>query len=258
VIPGICLSLLYMIYIFIRAILNPGLTPRDVDLTAGGRRIKKVIGIVPTFILIGVVMGGLYGGVMTATEAAGIGAMGGVILCFFAMPRDPRALLKAVWEAAREAVSTTCFIMFIVLAAQIFSFAAATSGLMSEMNKFIMALNLSKTTFILLVYLIITIMGCFLEGIAIISLTTPVFFPLLKGFGIDPIWYGVALVVLVELAQVTPPFGINLFVIQGISGNSLTDVIRGTFPFMIIMGIFLFIILAFPQMALWLPSQMHK
>ena len=146
--------------------------------------------------------------------------------------------------------------MCIVLAAYIFSYAIGIGGLAKGFTDWLVALDLSKTAFLISVFVLYTILGCLMDSIGMMVVTIPLLYPVLLQYGIDPIWFGVVLVVLIELGQITPPFGINLFVIQGISaGGRLEDIIRGTVPFYLLMFLLIAMLVVWPEIALWLPEK---
>ncbi len=198
-----------------------------------------------------VVLGGIYLGIFTASEAASIGCLyalfvGTVIYRNFG--------LRDLWETAYETVRTTAMLFMILAAAALFGHAITIIRIPLELVEQVVAIGLSATGFVLAVMLVILILGMFLETISIILITTPIVFPVMLELGIDPIWYGILLMVNLELALITPPVGMNLFVIKGIADAPLAEVIRGSLPYAALMLIGLIIIFLFPQIVLYLPG----
>jgi TRAP-type C4-dicarboxylate transport system permease large subunit len=148
--------------------------------------------------------------------------------------------------------------LFLILAAYIFSTALSFAGLGEQVTKFIIGLHLSKLEFYLALFALFTVLGCLIESLGMIVITVPLLYPVLASYGIDPILFGVVLVIYVELGQISPPIGINLFVIQSIWDGKLSEVVLGTIPFHLIMFLVLAIVIAFPELSLWLPAQMSR
>ncbi|MEM1049272.1 MAG: TRAP transporter large permease [Pseudomonadota bacterium] len=197
-----------------------------------------------------VVLGGIYLGIFTASEAAAIG-------CLYALavgagiyrtlgPRD-------LWLAVYDTVRTAAALFMILAAAALFAHAVTLIGLPARLVETVVQLDIGAFAFVLAVMAVIFLMGMFLETIAIILITTPIVFPVMLALGIDPIWYGILLMINLELALITPPVGMNLFVIKGISGAPLADIIAGTAPYVALMMLGLGLVLAFPPLATWLP-----
>ncbi len=199
-----------------------------------------------------VVLGGIYLGIFTAAEAAAVGAAYALFVAI-AIYRNVslRDLADCTWQTMR-----TCAMLFMIIAAAgMFGHAITIIRLPAEVMEAVTALGLSQTGFILIVMVAIFILGMFLETIAIILITTPIILPAMLALEINPIWYGVMLMINLELALITPPVGMNLFVIKGITGAPLTQIMRGAAPYVGILIVGLFIVWAFPQLALWLPQQ---
>ena len=147
-------------------------------------------------------------------------------------------------------------IMFIVLAAYLFSYAISYAGIGDQITAWVISLNLSRFEFFLAVFLLYTVLGCLVESVGMIVITVPLLFPLLPQFGIDPVWFGIILVLFVEMGQISPPIGINLYVVQAMWTGKLSDVVMGTIPFHLLMVVLLIALVVWPQIALWLPSRM--
>ena len=160
-------------------------------------------------------------------------------------------------QAMQRTVQVCGNLLFIIYAAYIYAYAIGVAGVGESVTSWLVGLQLSHLEFFAALFVLYTVLGCLVESIGMIVITVPLLYPVLGHYGIDPIWFGVILVMYVELGQISPPIGINLFVIQSIWDGELGDVVMGTIPFHIIMFVLLFLLAAFPQLALWLPSQMN-
>jgi tripartite ATP-independent transporter DctM subunit len=252
IIPGIVLSLIFMTYIAIRVSVTPRLVPesREASLSLH-EKFLVLVHVLPVFGLIFLVLGGIYFGIMTPTEAAAVGAFVSILLsaCY---GRLNFSNLKLVLS---QTVRTTSMILFIMAGASIFSFALVNSGINRELTNWVVSQGQVQATFFILICIIYIIMGCFFDPISMVVLTMPILYPIVLKFGFNPIWYGVILVILIELGLITPPVGFNLFVIHGISGGRpMGEVIRGSFPYMLMMLLMITILYFFPQIAIWLPQ----
>lgn len=198
-----------------------------------------------------VVLGGIYLGVFTATEAAAIGCFYALVISVFIYRNFG---LQDLWITAFETVRTTAMLFMILAAAALFGHAVTIIRLPIEIVEQVTAIGLSPTMFVVAVMLLILVLGMFLETISIILITTPIVFPVMLALGIDPIWYGILLMINLELALITPPVGMNLFVIKGIAKAPLSDVIRGALPYAALMLVGLIIVFVFPSLSTWLPK----
>lgn len=252
IVPGLLLSLLYIIYIMARSIANPALAPR----TNSEKSIewsKSFRDLFPFVSLIGLVMGSIYGGIATPTEAGGIGVISAMVIAV-----SYRTLnFKIIKTAAHRALVMSGNILFIVFASMLLAYATALSGFGEELAGWLRDAGLSRIGFLLAAFVFYAILGCFMEGLGMIAITIPILFPTLAVYGIDPIWFGIYIVILVELGQLTPPLGVILFVVASTwSELTVEDVVAGTVPFFFIIVLFIFLLIAFPEIALWLPSHM--
>lgn len=252
IVPGLILSGIFLTYVGIRTALRPQLVPRAEKRASWPERWRGSLDIFPIFGLMLVVLGSIYLGVATPTEAAALGASGAMVV----------ALLygRLTWETLKDslydAIKTNSMLLFIVLGAQIMSYAMVTAGIPRGMVALIMGLPISSTMIFMGICVIYLVLGCFLDAISLMLLTLPVVYPVIKALGFDPIWFGVVLVLLLEIGLITPPVGMNLFVIQGMAKQPLQLVIRGSFPFVILMLVMVVILAVFPGLALWLPAKM--
>ncbi len=251
VIPGVMLTLMFMAYIAVRSFWG-GAVPRQhtVDTESW---LNALADVVPFALLIGAIMGSIYAGWATPTEAASGGCLFAFILCL--------VWGELTWRHFTEALHRTVQIcgnlLFIIYAAYIYAYAIGTAGVGESVTAWLVGLHLSHFQFFGALFVLYTVLGCLVESIGMIVITVPLLYPVLGNYGIDPIWFGVILVMYVELGQISPPIGINLFIIQSIWDGELSDVVMGTIPFHIIMFVLLFLLTIFPELALWLPNQMQ-
>ena len=252
VFPGLILTAMFMIYIGVRCYFNPHLAPKE----QGARSLREVgtalLDVLPFMFLILGILGSIYAGLMTPAEAAACGCV--LVLVLVAMFGELRlSLLNA---ALQRAVKTVGNILFIIYAAYVFSYAISLSGVGESVTGFLVGLHLSRTGFFVALFVLYTVLGCLVESLGMIVITVPLLFPVLLQYGFDPVWFGVILVMFIELGQISPPIGINLFVIQSIWDGELGEVVMGTIPFHIIMFGLLLMLAVWPDIALWLPSHM--
>ena len=254
IVPGILLAVMFMFTIYIMARINPGLGPGGPKATFRERftSLKAVWGIVALFVL---VIGGIYFGIFTPTEAAGIGAFGAFLFAIGRRRLSPRQF----WLAIIDAVRTTAMIMIIVIGATIFGYFLAMSRLPAEMADFVIRSELPPYVVLGGVVLVFIILGCFIEALAMLILVLPIVFPLIVNSGFDPIWFGVIAVIVTQIALITPPVGVNIFVIKGIAKDvPMYTIFRGVTPFLIVMVIFVVILTIFPQIVNFLPNIMKQ
>lgn len=250
--PGIVLTVLFMIYIAVTAVVRRQWVGGIVERSTSGERLRSLPDLVPIVALIGVVLGGIYFGVTTPTEAAAVGSAGAL-----GISAAVRRLSRSVFRAAIVGtIRVTSMIMFTVLGGYIFSVAVEMVGLGRNLAEWLGSLDLSPILLVLSLTLIYIALGTVMDSIAIIVGTIPVMFPVAMAYDLDPIWFGIYMVILIELGQITPPMGVICFALQSVSGRPLGDVLRGVVPYMGIFLILLGLIAAFPALVLWLPDQM--
>jgi len=249
-IPGLLLAGLFMAYVLVSCLVRPskGGTPIETSWRQRLHALKDLVA--PLFIFL-VVVGSIYAGWATPTEAASLGVLAALLLAAFERTLN-LAMMRAVLEGTMR---TTAMIMLIILAAQFLNFVLASIGFTDGMGKLIEGLGLGKVGTLLLIVVFYLILGCFMETISMMILTTPFIFPIVTGMGWDPIWWGVVLTVLIEAALVTPPVGLNLYVVQGMRERGpIADVIWGALPFVGAMMFLIALLMAFPDVALGLPK----
>jgi len=256
ILPGILIACFFLIYIAIRVMLNPGLAPAKVpqDDRPGMGFWGFTLSVFPIIGLIVMILGGIYFGVITPTEAAAVGAFLSLILYLLYTKFDLRTLKLVIGNTVR----TSCMVLFIVVGAQIFSFALVYSGLNRLLVSWVVSFGDVQGTIFVLICIIYICLGFFFDPISILVLTMTILYPIIVQFNFDPIWFGVILVILIELGLITPPVGINLFVIHGISGKrSMAEVIAGVFPYIFILLFGILVLYIFPSIALFIPDMMQ-
>ncbi|MBI4562721.1 MAG: TRAP transporter large permease subunit [Candidatus Rokubacteria bacterium] len=259
VFPGILLSLLFMSVIFFAAILSPGVAPRETGVS-WKTRLLGLIDMLPTFVLIFLVLGTIYLGVATPTEAAAFGVSGAFVLAVLVRKVNLAMLREVFLSSAR----TTAMVMLILTAAFILNSTLAILGVPYAISRAVASWGLTPITTLVILVVFYLVLGTFMDGFAMMVTTIPVILPVLKTMNIDLIWFGVIAVILTEAALISPPEGLNLYVIHGLrqrvgeaeSKRTIMDVYMGVLPFFLVMLLGIALIMAFPQIALWLPTTM--
>ncbi|MEZ5657380.1 MAG: TRAP transporter large permease [Burkholderiaceae bacterium] len=250
VVPGLLLTAMFLLTVIVWAWLRPGDAPRA-EPVSWSQRLRGLSGIAGIGILSLLVMGGIYGGFVTPTEAAAIGATGSFLLAAF----KRRLTWQAVVESLDETVRTTCMVFMIIIGAHVLNIFLATTQVPAAISEYLNALDLPRHAILALVLLMYLVLGCFLDVLAMIVLTVPIVFPALMALGFDPIWFGVVIVLIMEMALITPPVGMNVYVIKGIAPDIPLHVIfSGIWPFLAAQVLTLLLLILMPDIALWLPS----
>jgi tripartite ATP-independent transporter DctM subunit len=250
IVPGLILALGFMGYLAIRATLNPSLIPsEDIDPTWRDR-LNGLVDLGPVVFLILLVLGSMYGGFASPSEAAAVGVLGAVLVS----AAQKTLSWKTIRMACLGAVRTTSMIALIVAGAVFLSVAMGFLGVPRLIAGEIAALGLSPLSLILLLLVFYAILGCVLDGLSAIVMTLPITLPLIISAGFEKIWFGVFVVIVVEMAQITPPVGFNLFVIQGLTGETIGRVARAALPFFVIMFIMAMFIALVPDIVMFLPN----
>ena len=252
-IPGLCLALMFMIYIVIWAKLNrASFNPvEDLDVSHLGRR---VLDLAPVLLLIIGVIGSIYSGIATATEAAALGVLGAILLSLSQRSMSWQSFTDSIMGSVR----TTAMIMFILMGAGFLSLAMGFTGIPRALAETIEGWKLSPLALIAILTVFYIILGCFLDGLSSIVLTMAVIEPMVRAAGFDMLWFGVYLMIVVEMAQITPPIGFNLFVLQGMTGRDMGFISKASFPMFLVMCVFVVILVMVPGLATWLPEVLSK
>jgi len=252
VLPGLLLAGIYSSYIIYRGIKNPEIAPRTQESYSWKERIVGLKDIAPVLILILMVLGSIYGGFATPTEAAALGVFGATLFAYINRQMNK----KVMFECLIGAVKTNAMIMLIVVGAGFLSRVMGFLGIPAAITTAITELNLSPYMLMLLLGGFYIILGCLLDGFSIVVMTLPIALPMVTAAGFDPIWFGIYLILMVEVSQITPPVGFNLFVIQGLTGEPILNIAKYAFPFFLLMLLTTAIITIFPEIALILPKLM--
>ena len=252
IIPGIMIAVIFMFYVITWSIINKKEMPTSNESFSISEKIKGSSQLLPVIILIVAVIGSIYAGIATATEAASLGVVGALILSFF-----QKTLTKDTFKTSLlGATKTSCMIAFILAGSSFLSLAMGFTGLPRNLAIWIQEMNLSPYVLIFVLTIFYIILGMFLDGISAVVLTMAIIEPMIRQAGFDMIWFGIFLVVVVEMAQITPPVGFNLFVLQGMAGKDMGFIARSAFPLFLLMILAVIFIIIFPEIALWLPEQM--
>jgi len=252
ILPGLLLSGIYSSYIIYRGIRNPEIAPQTQESYSWKERLVGLKDLAPTVILILMVLGSIYGGVATPTEAAALGVFGATLFAFINRRMNP----KIFFQCLVGAVKTNAMIMMIVVGAGFLSRVMGFLGIPATITRTITELDLSPYILMILLGGFYVLLGCLLDGFSIVVMTLPIALPMVTLAGFDPIWFGIYLILMVEVSQITPPVGFNLFVIQGLTGEPIVKIARYALPFFFLMLLTTAILTVFPNIALFLPNLM--
>lgn len=250
--PGLLLASAYSVYIMIVSFFDKTTVPKEEESFSNKDRLYSIKDLAPIFSLIALVMGSIYGGFATPTEAAALGVVGAIILAIY----FKSFTMQIFKESLLNAVKTTVMISFIIAGAGFLSQVVGFLGIARAISEYIGGLGLSPYMLILVIGIMYIILGMILDGISIVVMTLPIVLPIVTAAGYDPLWFGIFLVFMVELSQITPPVGFSLFVIQSISGEKIDYILKATFPFFIIMILIVMTVTFFPQIVFYLPEMM--
>lgn len=254
--PGLMLLALFMIYLVIWSLTagkhggagHPEPSMPFLD------KVRNSWRLIPLLILIGGILGSIYGGVASPTEAAAVGVVLSMLIARWNGHFDKAIFLASMFAGLR----TSCMIAFIIAGASFLSSAMSFTQLPTQLANAIAAMGLSPNVLLVMLTLFLLVLGCFLDGISLILLVTSIIMPLISAAGIDPIWFGIYLVIVVEISQITPPVGFNLFVIQGLTGKNIFTIAKATLPFFLLMLFAIVLMRAFPEIVLYLPQAMNR
>ena len=254
VVPGILLTLAFMVLILVQSLVGGWRTRESADPRGFGYKVRALRHLVPATIVFGVVMGGLYFGWATPTEAAALGVFVALVLGRL----FGRLTLEVLHDCFRHTAVLTGMIILILVGAFVLNVSLSLSGIPQRITDAISALQVTPGEFVLWMVVLYVILGCFLDVLSMQVTTIPILFPVVLHFGIDPIWFGIFVTLMSEIAMITPPIGLNLFVMQGIrkDGGDLRDVAIGAFPYVLVMLAFVALIWHVQQIVLWLPKTM--
>jgi len=252
-IPGFTLAFLYMGYIGIRCYFNPSLAPAlpKEQRASWGEKLVSLKGIIVPVVIMVLILGGIYSGIVTPTEASGIGALSMFIVAL--------ARREMTWRAFRESLLTSfklsAMVVWIMMAITLFSNVYHTMGASKLIQDLALSLPVSGILVIIFMHLTVFVLGMIMDDVVVMMLVTPIYLPIVKALGFDPLWYGICFMILVNCAWLTPPYGFNLFLMKAISpkGVTMSDIYKSVIPFIGLQLVTLVLVMIFPQMALWLP-----
>jgi C4-dicarboxylate transporter DctM subunit len=249
ILPGLVLATLYIMLIVVMCKINPKLGPAGPTYT-WKQKFVSTKGLVPTLILFIIVMGGLFAGIITPSEAGAAGAFGAFIIVIIRR----KLTFSTFMSTFKNSSASTCFIVTLVIGAMIFSNFLAVGGFSAFFKDFITSLPVPPHLVVVCIFLIYIPLGMVMDGLAMLLLTLPIVFPIVISYGYDPIWFGVMMTLLIEMALLTPPVAVNVYVVQGVTKVPMSEVFRGVFPFFGTMFACLVVLFMFPQIITFLPS----
>jgi tripartite ATP-independent transporter DctM subunit len=252
ILPGILLALLFSGYIVAWALANPGKIPAITERTTLAQKVFASRHLIPVVLLIAVVLGSIYVGIATATEAAAFGVVGSLVLS----AAQGSLTRKTFGESLMGATRLYCMIALILAGAAFLTLAMGYIGLPRHLAEWISSLGLTPFALIVALTVFYIVLGCFLDGISMVVLTMGVILPTVEKAGIDLLWFGIFIVLVVEMAQITPPVGFNLFVLQGMTGRQITWIARHTVPMFLLMVVAVLLVWFVPDLITFLPRQM--
>jgi len=254
IIPGIMIALIFMSYVIIWSLINKKDMPKIIEEYSFLEKLKRSKQLLPVIILILAVIGSIYTGIATATEAASLGVVGALVLSFFQKSLNIETFKSSLMGATK----TSCMIAFILAGSTFLSLAMGFTGLPRNLAMWIQNMDLSPYVLIFVLMIFYIILGMFLDGISAVVLTMAIIEPMIRQAGFDMIWFGIFLVIVVEMAQITPPVGFNLFVLQGMANKDMGYIAKSAFPLFLLMVLAVILVVIFPEIALWMPEQMVK
>ena len=254
IVPGLILALMFMTYVGLYSKFSSNYNPAEEPRMSFGEKLANSRFLIPVLLLIAAVIGSMYLGYATATEAAAIGVIGAMLLAIAQGSLNRTTFIESLMGAMR----TSAMIALILSGAAFLSLSMGFTGLPRALAEWIGSLELSRFELLMALLVFYIIIGCFLDGISSVVLTIAVVEPMIRQAGIDIIWFGIFIVVVVEMAQITPPIGFNLFVLQGMTGHEMSFISRAAFPMFLIMVLMVFVLIAFPDLATWLPDNIRQ
>ncbi|KJZ18608.1 TRAP transporter large permease [Loktanella sp. S4079] len=253
-IPGAMLVTMFGAYVALWSWMNPSLIPNETQKMPIREKLWEARGLIPVGLLISGVIGAIYTGIASPTDAAALGVLLSIVLAVLSGSFAMRDFLDALLSAAR----TSCMIAFILLGAAFLAVAMGFTGLPRNLAAWISEMGLSPYVLLAVLTIFFIILGLFLDGISVVVLTTSIIMPMVMEVGIDPIWFGIYLVLVVEMSQITPPVGFNLFVIQGLTGIDILRIAKAALPFFVLLLLAVVLITLFPQIVTYLPDAMSR
>ncbi|MDF1552929.1 MAG: TRAP transporter large permease [Deferrisomatales bacterium] len=255
IVPGIVLTIVLSITVIIKSIINPSIAPAVKDTVTWKQRLDVSKKIGPILILSFLVMGSIYGGFATPTEAAAVGATGAFIVMLFKI----RFSFDKFTLVLRRSASLTSSIMMLLVGGTTLAFFMSYSGIPQQLVEFTMSLGLNRWLILIVINIVSLVLGCFLDPSGILVLMVPLVFPIIESLGFDPVWFGIILTLNVEIGMITPPVGLNLYVLNAVDRSlQVSEIIAGTIPFLFSLILCLVLLTIFPQLVLWLPGLVYN
>ncbi len=247
-VPGVLMAAAFMLFILIYSMFKEAKTDKD-EKVSWRERFIALKDLVPILILFVLIMGSIYTGFATPTESAAIGVLASLVITYF----NGLLSLNVIKKSIKGTMRTTGMIMFIIIAANFLNFVLVSIGLTDDLADFIENLAISKYTMLAIVTLLFIVLGLFIETLSLMVITIPIIAPVMIDLGFDAVWFGIYLIILIEMALITPPVGLNLYVVQGIRNKgSIVEVMKGSLPFVLIMLLMAILLVFFPQITLFL------
>ena len=254
ILPGIMIAFIFMSYVVFWSLMNKKKMPKILEEYSFFEKLRRSKQLIPVILLILAVIGSIYSGIATATEAASLGVVGALVLSFFQKSLNMETFKSSLMGATK----TSCMIAFILAGSTFLSLAMGFTGLPRNLAMWIQSMDLSPYVLIFVLMIFYIILGMFLDGISAVVLTMAIIEPMIRQAGFDMIWFGIFLVIVVEMAQITPPVGFNLFVLQGMANKDMGYIAKSAFPLFLLMVLAVILVVIFPEIALWMPEQMVK
>lgn len=253
IVPGILVALLFCLTIYFMCLRRPELGPKAPKTTMKAK-LKSLLGISETVMLFILVMGGMFAGFFTPTEAAAVGAAGSLLIALVGRQLSWKILVQSLHETAR----TSCMVLIIVAGAVMFGHFLAVTRIPYELAAWLSSLTLPGWVIMAIIIFFYLIAGCFIDALALVMLTIPIFYPVVTGLGFDAIWFGVIIVIVTMMGVISPPVGVNVYVVAGIARDvPMQTVFKGSMPFLLALVVASVILVAFPALSLWLPNLVH-
>ncbi|MFH0784680.1 MAG: TRAP transporter large permease subunit [Pseudomonadota bacterium] len=244
---------IFSTYIMVRCLITPSKAPAGAERHTWLQRLHAIPEILPVLVLILVVLGSLYAGWATPTEAGAVGVIGSLVFAFMTGSMDRKVFRLSLMGS----IKTTAMIMLIVLGASYLSVVVGYLGITRKLTLFVTEMGLSPIMLIIILSMLYVILGCLVDGFSMIVMTTPIVLPMITAAGFDTVWFGIYLVLMIELAQITPPVGFNLFVISSLNNDDVLVIAKDALPFFFLMALTTALITVFPQIVLFLPNLMR-
>ena len=253
IIPGLLLTLFFMLYILLSNLKEPNVEKQNVELSV---KLRASMALVPPLIIFGIVMGSIYMGIATPTESAALGVVAALVMAGL----GKRLSLDFFNRCFINTAKTTGMVLMIVLAAFILNVTLSLTGVAQTMTAWVTSLGISTTLLLIILIGFYIVLGMFMDVLSMMVLTIPIAVPVVVAAGVDPLWFGIFIILMCELGLITPPVGMNLYVVQGVRSDKgpFMDVVRGAFPYVVIMIAFTGLLIAFPQIVTWLPQTMYS